>query len=78
MYGLLVVEVGATLKRIASCLTAKWKHTYSRTCGYVKSSADINLVCFTYHCIHGSQVTAHKISVQRPQWEDGAVLHLLR
>ena len=33
--GLLDMEATETLKRISSCLTTKWRHPYSRTCGYV-------------------------------------------
>ena len=32
----------------------------------------INLVRATQHCIQGSRVLVHWISVQRLQWEDGA------
>ena len=42
--GLLRVEAEATLKLITSRLVTKWKETYSRTCRYVKSRVEINLV----------------------------------
>ena len=74
--GLLGVEAMATLKRIASRLATKWKQSYSKTCGYVKSRIAITLVRVTHCCIQGSQVPAHRISVQQPQWEDGAGLNL--
>ena len=76
--GLLGVEAMATLKRIASCLASKWKQPYSKTCGYVKSRIAITSVRSTHRCIRGSQVPSHKISVQRPHWEDGARLALFR
>ena len=76
--GLLWVEATANLKRIASLLTSKWKQPYSKTCGYVKSRIDITLVRSTHRCIRVSRVPAHKISVQIPQWEDGARLALFR
>ena len=76
--GLLGVEVTATLKRLASCLATKWKQSYSKTCGYVKSRIAITLVRATHHCIRGSWVPAHRISVQRPQWEDGAGINIFR
>ena len=76
--GLLRVEATATLKRIDSRLVSKWKQPYSKTCGYVKSRIAITLVRATHRCIQGSQVPAQKISVQRPQWEDGAGLALFR
>ena len=42
--GLLRVEAKATLKRIASRLAIKWKQSYSKTCGYVKSRVATTLV----------------------------------
>ena len=76
--GLLGVEATATLKRLASRLATKWKQSYSKTCGYVKSRIAITLVRATHRCIRVSRVTAHWISVRRPQWEDGAGLNLFR
>ena len=72
------VEVMATLKRIASRLATKWKQYYSKTCRKVKSRIAITLVRATHRCIEGSRVPAHRISVQRPQWEDGAGLNLFK
>ena len=78
MYGLLGVEATSTLKRLAIRLATKWKQSYSKTCGYVKSRITITLVSATRRCIRGSRVPAHRISVQRPQWEDGAGINLFR
>ena len=75
---LLGVEATATLNRLAICLATKWKQSYSKTCGYAKSRIAITLVRATYRCIRGSRVPEYRISVQRPQWEDGAGLNLLR
>ena len=74
--GLLVVEATDTLKRIAIRLATKWWQSYSKTFGYVKSRVSITLVRATHRCLRGSRVPAHQISVQRPQWEDGAGLNL--
>ena len=76
--GLLGVEATAILKRLSSRLAIKWKKSYSNKCGYVKSSIAITLVRSTHRCIRGYRVPAHRISVQRPQWEDGAGLNLFR
>ena len=78
MDGLLGVEATATLKRIASRLVNYWRKPYSKTCGYVKSRVAITLVRATHRCLCGSQVPAHRISVQRPHWEDGAGINLFR
>ena len=78
VYGLMGVEETATLKRLASRLATKWNQYNSKTCGYVKSRIAITLVRATHCCIRGSQVPAHWISVQRPQWEDDAGLNLSR
>ena len=76
--GLLEVEATATLKRLASCLATKCKQPYLKTCEYANSRIAITLVRATHRCIQGSWVPAHRISVQRPQWEDGAGLNLFR
>ena len=76
--GLLGVEATATLKRTARRLATKWKQSYSKTCGYVKSRIAITLVRATHCCIRGSRVPARRISVQRPKWEDGSGINLFR
>ena len=76
--GLLGMEATATLKRIASRLASKWNQSYSKTCGYVKSRIAITLLRATHCCIRGSWVPAHRISVQKPKWKDGAGLNLLK
>ena len=65
-------------ERLASRLATKWKQSYSKTCGYVKSRIAITLVGATHPCIRGSGVPAHRIGVQWPQWEDGAGINLFR
>ena len=65
------MEATDTLKKVANRLASKWKQPYSKTCGYVKSRISITLVRSTHRCIRGSPVPAHKVSVQRPKWEDG-------
>ena len=75
---LLGVDTTATLKRIASRLATNWKQPYSKTCEYVKSRVAITLVRATHSFIRGSCVPAHRISVQQPQWEDGAGINLFR
>ena len=76
--GFLGVEATATLKRIASNLATKWRQPYSRMHGYINMRIAINLVQATHRCIRGSRVPVHRISVQCPQWEDGAGLNLFR
>ena len=78
MDGLMGLEATATLKRLARRLATKWKQPYSKTGGYINSRIAITLVRTMHHCIRGSQVPAHRISVQRPHWEDGAGLNLFR
>ena len=76
--GLLGVKAMATLKSLASRLATKWKKSYSKTRRYVKSRTSITLVRATHRCIQRSWVPTHRISVQRPQWENGAGLNLFR
>ena len=75
---LLGVEATATLKMLASRLATRWKQSYSKTCGYVKSRIAITLVRATHRCIRVSRVPAHRISLQRTQWEDDAGINLFR
>ena len=76
MDGLMGVEATATLKRFASRLATKWKQSYSKTCGYVKSRIAVTLMRANHCCIQGSWVPAQRISVHQTQWEDGAGLNL--
>ena len=55
MDGISQVEGEATLKRTVSRFAKKWQEPHSRTCGYVKSRVDINLVRSTHRCIRGGQ-----------------------
>ena len=76
--GMMGVEATETLKRLSIRLAPKWNQPYLKTREYVKSRIAINLVRATHHCIWGSRVPAHRISVQRPQCEDDAGLNLFR
>ena len=73
---ILGVEIEAGRKRISSSLARKWKHPYSRMCGYVNSRVVITLVRSTYSCIRGSREPAHNIGVQQLQREDKDGLRL--
>ena len=76
--GFLGVEATETLKKVASDLATKWQPSYSKACGYVKIWIAITLVRTTHCCIRVSRVPEYRISVQWPQWEDGAGLDLFR
>ena len=78
VYGLMGVEATANLKKLASRMATKCKQSYSKTCGYVKIRIAITSVRATYRCIRESRVPAHRISMQRPQWEDDAGINLFR
>ena len=73
--GMIGVEATSTLKMLASLLSTKLKQPYLKTFGYVKSRIAITLVHANHRCIRRSWVPAHRISVQRPQWDDGAGLN---
>ena len=64
------------LKQIVSRLAAKWRKTYTHTCGYSKSRFAITMVQATHLFIRGFQVPVGRISIQMPQWEVGASLNL--
>ena len=72
---LLGVEAKVTLKHISIRLASKWKQPYSWMCVYIKSRIYITLVRASHRCIRGSQVLAHIISAQLPQWEHWDRLH---
>ena len=75
--GLIGFEAEATLKRLSSHLATKWKELYSCKCSNMKIKVSITLFRAMHHCIRGGgSVPASKISVNHPQWEDGAGLHL--
>ena len=40
--GFMGVEVTTTLKKLTSYLVTKWRQTYPKTCGYVKSKIAIS------------------------------------
>ena len=66
------------LKRIASCLTEKWKQTYSRTCRYINSRVTTKMVQKTHGCIKGLQLPVSNIIIQIPHWDNGSTLKLYR
>ena len=45
---------------------------------WARSRVAITLVHATHRCLRWSRVPAHRISVQRPHWEDGVGLNLFR
>ena len=75
--GLLGVEKTDALKRVAIQLATKWRQPCSGTCGCVNSRVVITLVRATHQCIWGSRVPAHKISVQRLNWEYVSGINIL-
>ena len=76
--GLLGVEATVPLKRLSSRLATKWRQSYLKTSGYVKSTIAITLVHTTHTCIWGSRLPEHRISVHQSQWEYGVELNLFR
>ena len=76
--GLLGVKSEVTLKPIASRLTKKWKEPYSSTCRYVKIRVASTLVREMHRCTRGGRVQSSRISMKRPQLEDGVGLQLFR
>ena len=74
--GMLITEVGGTLKLLVGHLSTKWRKPYYRTCRYVQSTVAVTMVISNHRCIRVYRVTASQIIVERPQWEDGARHHL--
>jgi hypothetical protein len=70
-------EATTFFKRLAAKLTTKWIWPYSALSGYVNARLSIAIVVRATHlCLWVSQIPVHKISVHRPQWENGAGLAL--
>ena len=65
---MLVTEVEATLKRLASHVATKWQKPYSLTYGYVRSRVTIIIVRDTCRCIRVYQVMEIRIGIQISQW----------
>jgi hypothetical protein len=76
MDGMLGRETTTFSKCLAAKLATKWQGPYSAVCGYVNAWLSIAIMRATHLCLRGSRVPVHKISVRRPQWEDGAGLAL--
>jgi hypothetical protein len=72
--GLRGIEAQAASKRLASCLSVKWKRTYSEVCGFVRSRLSVALACSTSQCLRG----ARDPSARKPsyQWDSGTGLGL--
>ena len=76
--GLVADEAKAVMKRLAGRLASRWSQPYSQVCGFLNARVAVALVRATHRTLRGSRVPASRISVRRPQWEDGAGLHLFR
>ena len=74
--GLLGKEATAASKRLASCLAAKWKRSYSEICGFVRSRLSIALVCSSSRCLRGDRNPTHRFHT--PMWDSGTGLGLYR
>ena len=74
--GMVGVEAGAAIKRVASLLSTKWKRPYSETCAYVRSRISISLVRAASHCLRGSRDPTARVS--HATWATGAGMGLYR
>ena len=70
------MEAVANLKMIARHLTTKYRQTYYRTRRCIKSRIAITVEQSKHRYIQGSRMPTYNISVQRPQWENGAGINL--
>jgi hypothetical protein len=58
--GLLGKEATAASKRLASCLAAKWKRSYSEVCGLVRSQLSIALIRSSSRCLRADRNQTHR------------------
>ena len=73
---LLGVEVEYFLKRTAIRLAAKLNQAYYITYVYIHNRVFTTLVRVVHCYMRGYRLPTSKISVNRPQWEDGFFLYL--
>ena len=57
--GMCGIEAQAASKRLASCLSQKWRRTYSQVCGFVRSRLSITLVRLTSWCLRWDRNPTH-------------------
>ena len=74
--GLLGKEATAASKRLASSLAAKWKHSYSEICGFVRSRLSIALIRSSSHCLRADRNPIRRF--HPPIWDSGTGLGLYR
>jgi hypothetical protein len=74
--GLIGKEGKAASKRLASCLAAKWKRSYSEVCGFVRSRLSIALLRSSSRCLRADRNPEHRI--RAPVWDSGTGLGLYR
>jgi hypothetical protein len=74
--GMQGVEATAASRRLASCLAAKWKRTYSEVCGFVRSRLSIALVRSASRCLRADRNPLRRSHA--PMWDSGTGLGLYR
>ena len=71
--GLIAREAKATLQRLASLISEKWRRPYSVVCGYVQARISIAIARATNRCLRGARIPAHAMSnAHFPEWFDGS------
>jgi hypothetical protein len=74
--GLLGKEATAASKRLASCLAAKWKRSYSELCAYVRSRLSLALIQSSSRCLRANRNPT--LRFRTPMWNSGTGLGLYR
>jgi hypothetical protein len=74
--GLLGKEATAASKRLASCLAAKWKRSYSELCGYVRSRLSLALIRSSSRCLKADRNPT--LRFRTPTWDSGTGLGIYR
>jgi hypothetical protein len=71
-------ESKTVLKVLAARTATKSGKTYSNIMGYTRTHLSIAIVRATHVCLSGSRVPTSRMSNRHPQWEDAAMMALLK
>ena len=76
--GLIGREAATFLRKLASRLAKVWTQPYSHVAGFLRARMSIAIVREQHRCLRGPRSPSSRMSEKRPQWEDGAGLHLFQ
>ncbi len=76
--GLIGSEGKALLQKLSALMADKTGKSYAEVSGFINARMSIAIVRATHLCLRGSRIPTSRMSLRRPQWDDGAGLSLFR